>query len=291
MNSIKYLACLTLILVLLSCHQNEADNLTLKNSRPDAGHYHIDGIRVSEESAAEMLESDSYDKEQSNQTTASQPTKIIRHGHMNFEVKALEKAKSNIDILISTFDGYYESEDFNSHEYQSAYNLKIRVPNQHFDTLVSQLENGQDKLTYKRINANDVTAEYVDLEIRQANSEAYLKRYNELLNKAQSIKDILEIQEKTRRIEAELEAQKGRLKYLSNQVNYSTLNLNLTERFAGPQSKDNFGHQIVRAVKAGGHSFLNFILIVIRLWPYWILLFILWLLKPKFVKLIKKIRS
>ena len=61
-----------------------------------------------------------------------------------------------------------------------------------------------------------MTDQFIDLETRLENKRNYLKRYNDLLLKANSIKEILEIEEKIRALEEEIESATGQLKYLSD---------------------------------------------------------------------------
>ncbi len=81
----------------------------------------------------------------------------------------------------------------------------------------------------KNISADDVSEEYVDLQIRQDNKQAYAVQYRKLLKRAGSIKDILEVQEKLRHIESGIDRINGRLKFLDDRVSYSTLDVELRE--------------------------------------------------------------
>ena len=105
----------------------------------------------------------------------------------------------------------------------------IRVPAAQFDRLVERLEKGSGEVLFKDISARDVTEEFVDLEIRLANKRKFADRYAELLKKAVSVKEILEIEENIRKIEEEIESTEGRLRYLSDQVAFSKLTLTLTQ--------------------------------------------------------------
>ncbi len=62
----------------------------------------------------------------------------------------------------------------------------------------------------------DASDEYIDIQSRIASKRAYLKRYRELLSKAATIKNILEIEEIIRTLQEELESQEQRLANLNN---------------------------------------------------------------------------
>ena len=117
---------------------------------------------------------------------------------------------------MKSLDGYFQNEQYNSYNRSKTYSLIIRIPNGKFDTLISLLEAGKGKLTSKNITTKDVTEEFVDLSIRLKNNLAYLDQYNELLKKAKTIKEVLEIKERNRIIESDVDSNKGRLKYLED---------------------------------------------------------------------------
>jgi len=120
-------------------------------------------------------------------------SKIIKNGNMQFEVDELEKSKRKINDLLKKLGGYYENEVLNAYSHRKSYSLQIRVPNAQFDSLVVGLESGIGKLTNKSINTQDVTEEYRDLNIRLENKLAYLAQYKQILKKARTIKEILDV--------------------------------------------------------------------------------------------------
>jgi len=211
--------------------------------------------------------------EQSTEASSFRKTKkIIKKGRMNFEVDGLEQAKAQIDSVLSTANGYYENEEYRAYGNRKTYLLKLRIPYAKFDSLAYVLENGIGKLLSKNISANDVTEEYVDLNIRLENNLSYLKQYKTILAKAKTIKEILEVQEKIRRIEEEIESKKGQIKYLDDKANFSTLNVEISQFIAGEISKiPGFGLRVVNAFKNGFQGFLNFIVIMVNFWPFLII--------------------
>jgi len=67
----------------------------------------------------------------------------------------------------------------------------------------------------------------VDGEIRLNSKRLFRNRYNELLTKAGKVVDILAIEENIRVLQEEIESTEGRLKFLDDQVLYSTIDLTL----------------------------------------------------------------
>ncbi len=216
-------------------------------------------------------------------------SKIIKNGNMKFEVTNLEDSKSKVDSLIKSVNAYYENEMYNSYGNRISYSLKIRIPNAKFDSLIIVFEKGIGDLKSKNINAKDVTEEYVDLNVRLENNLAYLSQYQLILKKANSIKEILEVREKIRRIEEEIESKKGRLKYLDDKVNYSTLNLELSELISREVSNSpSFGRRLLNSFNNGIQVFLSFIIGLVNFWPFLVLLFLLFIARRPILSKIRK---
>jgi len=210
--------------------------------------------------------------------------KIINDGRLGIEVKDLESTKSRVDTLVKVYGGYYDNESFNNTDRESSYELKIRIPSSNFERFIIDIEKGKGEIKYKEIEARDVTDQFIDLETRLQNKKNYLKRYSELLSQAKTVKEILEIQEEIRGLEEEIESTTGRLKYLGDLVDYSKLNLTISKRKDfkyNPTERDNFGERLKQALSKGWFGFVDFVLFVINLWPFWLIvtLFVYGLIK------------
>jgi hypothetical protein len=200
--------------------------------------------------------------------------KIIKDGRLAILVSELEKTKSRIDILVKNSGGYYANESFNNSDWESSFNLKIRVPFTNFEKLINDIETGDGEIQYKEIEARDVTDQFIDLETRLENKRNYLIRYNDLLKQAKNVNEILEIEEKIRGLEEEIESTTGRLKYLSDLVDYSTLDLTISKKKEfkyNPVNRDKFSERIKLSLSKGWYGFVDFLLFVIKIWPFWIL--------------------
>lgn len=212
-----------------------------------------------------------------------QEKKIIKDGRMGIKVANLETAKSRVDTLLMRWQGYYGSEALSNNNYQSSYDLTIRIPSRYFELFIAALVKGGGEVQYKSIEARDVTTQFIDLETRLDNKKSYLTRYNQLLQKANTVEEILKIQEKIRRIEEEIESTTGTLRYLSDQVHYSTLQLTLNQEKEFTyvaKKRDSFLERLKMSLSKGWFGFIDFLLIIIRLWLFWILLAgIVWLWK------------
>lgn len=258
---------LIIAFLISSCHQSQSDKAA----------YIADDIIMEEEKipiTRQQQNSPTLPPLPPTETKEVIKKKIIKDGRIGIEVQELERTKLQVDSLLIKFGGYYANERLNNTDWEISYNLKIRVPSKNFEKLIGEIETGGGEIKYKAIDARDVTDQFIDLETRLENKKNYLKKYNDLLKQAKTVKDILEIEEKIRGIEEEIESTTGRLKYLSNLVDYSTLDLEITKPKDFKyqlEKRDRFTKRLKHAISKGWFGFVDFIVFVIKVWPFWII--------------------
>ena len=209
----------------------------------------------------------------STKSTLTKHKKIIKDGNISIKVKDVELAKKRMDVIVKTHDAYYESESFENYEYKTSYSLKVRVPSKQFESFLQASEKGDGEIITKNIDARDVTEEYVDGEIRLNSKKLFRNRYNQLLEKASKVDDILAIEENIRTLQEEIESQEGQLKFIDDQVTYSTLEINLfTEKTIAQPTvvEDSFLQRFKTSLSNGWNMLVGFVLWCIMQWPWYI---------------------
>ena len=271
-NMRKILSILTLTILITSCNQKQTNQAAY--ALADVEEEMIPITRQSEVAPAAPI--DYIDKQEVIKK------KIIKDGRIGLRVSELENTKLRIETLINIHGGYYANESFNKTDWESSFNLIIRVPSVNFEKFISGIEKGDGEILYKDIQARDVTDQFIDLETRLENKRNYLSRYKDLLKRANSVKEILEIEEKIRGLEEEIESTTGRLKYLSDLVEYSTLDLSISTQNDfeyNPAKRDRFSERFKQSLSKGWFGFVDFSLFLIKIWPFWLiasLIFYIW---------------
>ena len=213
-----------------------------------------------------------------NQSAANEQAvekQVIKTARIGYEVDSLALAEEHISSLIKSLQGYIDHSEQRNNERRRALEVKIRVPATNFDKLLAQLvatsaSMGNGRLDYKEVSAVDVTSEYIDIQGRLTTKRKVAERYQQLLKKADSVKDVLAIEDKLRIIQEEIEAQEGRLKYLKSQVAYSTIGLNLYQNLEYkyiPAEMPGFGQRVLAALNNGWQLLLGIILASLKIWP------------------------
>jgi DNA repair exonuclease SbcCD ATPase subunit len=210
--------------------------------------------------------------------------KIIRDAYVHYEVKDIQEANSKIRDLVKKHEGFVVSENQFNDNYRNNYAYVIRVNNARFDDLINELVGIAHRLEQKRVNAQDVTEEFIDIESRLKTKKTVEKRYIELLQKAKTVEEIINVEEKLRVLREEIESVEGRLKYLNDRVNYSTINLNAYEQLDYryvPEPMPDFFERLLQSLDHGWKNIVSFVLFLVQLWPFWILgtALVLWVRK------------
>jgi hypothetical protein len=118
--------------------------------------------------------------------------------------------------------------------------VTIRVPVTVFEEAVKRVESVGDML-HRNVQAEDVTEEFRDLEIRLKSARAVQQRLTELLAKAVKVEESIAIERELDRVSGEIERVEGRMKYLRDRAAFSTI----TVRFE-PKPKEHVGGGEVR---------------------------------------------
>ncbi len=219
--------------------------------------------------------------------------KIIRKGNVGIQLKDYNKDKHPFYDAIRKFDGYISKENERNETARISNELEIRVPNENFDKMMAAITTGDGikNIDYKRISAIDVGEEFYDLQTRIRTKKEVELRYIAILRKANKIKDILAVEDQIRVIREEIESKEGRLRFLSDRISYSTINLYLYENleYDAPLSKKpTFWGKLLNASASGWNIILNFLLFLTYIWPILVLFTLAIVLYKKKLFIFKK---
>ena len=162
-----------------------------------------------------------------------QDRKLIRTISMSAETEELETLLTALEEKITELGGYVENREvyngstYASHRYRHA-DLTIRIPAEKVDGFVEHVS-GVSNVVSSNENIEDVTLTYVDTESRVKALETERDRLLELMEQAQNMSELLEIEGRLTDVRYQLESVASQLKTLENQVSYATVHLNISE--------------------------------------------------------------
>lgn len=188
------------------------------------------------------------------------PRKIVYNARITLVVESMDPISDKLMNLVKDAGGYVSSTD------QSGYTntartatWTVRVPVEKFDTFLAAVNRlGEVQTTH--VDSQDVTQEYYDTEARIGNKEQEEKRLQKhLADSTGKLSDILEVEKELSRVRGEIETMKGRIRYLANVSDLSTVTITATEiQDFKPPVQPTFGTQIARTFAKSVESLVEF---------------------------------
>lgn len=211
--------------------------------------------------------------------------KIKKTADLNITVDDYKKARAAIEKIVKSGRAYISGENEQNNTYSISNTMIIRVANKDFDGMLSNISSIKGHVNSKNVYTEDVTKQFVDITARLKSKKEVEKRYLEILQKANKVTDILEVEDQLRVIREEIEAKEGQLKYLNDQVDYSTINLSFHQDLEyTPQDRPGFFGRMGNAFGNGWNGFLSFLVGMMYAWPLWLILSIGGYLLYKLIK-------
>jgi hypothetical protein len=194
-----------------------------------------------------------------NVAAASLGRKVISNASLFIEVAAgkFQPAFDQARNLADQYGGYIVSSDATATDEAGVMRngtVVVRVPSQSFDQALASASKLGDVKSLK-IESQDVTEEYVDLQARLANAQTQEKALISLMGKAKTVDEVLQVQQVLTQTQQEIEQLKGRIKFLDEHSSYSTIAISLYESGAETQTEGGWG--FVAALEDALHAFVG----------------------------------
>ena len=155
---------------------------------------------------------------------------IIHNAIIRTNVKELAKAQSNIEQKVKEYGGYIvESNVYKEDDQTSSGHMIVRIPEKHFNTFLNEAEEEASKVLERHVTGQDVTEQYVDLSSRLKSKRVVEERLITFMEGAEKTEDLLKISSDLATVQEEIEVILGKMKYLENQVSFSTIELTMIE--------------------------------------------------------------
>lgn len=196
--------------------------------------------------------------------------KLIKNGRITFETQNLQRTKNQITSAVNKYKGYISSDSQNEQYDRINNHLTVRIPFENFDSLLVGISKEIEKFDHKEIKISDVTEQFLDVETRLKNKKELEKKYLEILKKAKTVKEILDVEREIGKLREDIETSEGKLKYLKDQVSFSTLNISFYKSISNESS---FTRKLKNAMSDGYESIKSFFIGILANWPLVIVVF------------------
>ncbi|MFL5581659.1 MAG: DUF4349 domain-containing protein [Gemmatimonadaceae bacterium] len=147
---------------------------------------------------------------------------VFRRGSISMEVVDLLRARDAAERLTTRAGGYVRATSFSDRDAS----LTLHIPAAAFDATVDSIAR-LGRVTHRTMVTDDVTELVVDTEARVANLRALRDRLRQLLERATSVADVIDVERELARVQSELESLESRLKTVRSSVALSELHVAL----------------------------------------------------------------
>ncbi len=183
---------------------------------------------------------------------------IIRDGSLSLVVVDTPRAIEQATQLAADMGGHVVSARMWQEGKRVAGTITIRVPADLFSDALRALKATAVEVITEDASSRDVTEEFVDLSSRLRSMEATEEQLLKIMESATEVADVLAVQRELSRVQAEIEATKGRIQFLERSSATSLIRVTLREvgldiRIVPSSRKARMGEEVLfSAVISGG---------------------------------------
>ena len=201
--------------------------------------------------------------------------------NMSAETEDLDALMEALNGKISGLGGYVEDQDsyngsmYSSRRYRSA-SLTVRIPAERVDEFTEEMS-GIANVVSTNLSREDITLSYVATESRVKALQTEEARLLELMEQAETMADLLEIESRLTDVRYELENRASQLRLYDNQVDYATIYLSIDEvqeytPVEEPTVWERISGGFVSSIKGVGNGLLDLLVWVLAKSPYLVIL-------------------
>ena len=221
---------------------------------PDVVSYSMDGVDDrSADGGTETYSAEGTAAERSSTDSA----KIIYTANLTLESKDYDAARTALDEALAQASGWLEaSSEYTRQADSRSVSLTCRVPQANYQSFLDAVAQAGN-VTYKTQQAEDVTAQYLDVSARLDTLKAQRTRLQELQAQAKDLSDLLEIESTLTDVQSQIESWQSQLNWYSDQVQQCTVYVDLNEVQTYSPSGEGFGSRIASAFAEGWQNFVQ----------------------------------
>ena len=251
-----YLILFTTLLLISCSSQSTSDMSTEESSRAPDYDVPAEEGRVEEFPANQRFD----------------PSKVIKTGQFSIETRTFDDDLETLNNDLEQFEGFVESSSVSLDNYRTRTRVatyRLRIPSDQFDGFTNILKSHFTVLSESTQNQS-VADTYYDAQNRIRVLMTQQDRLLELVEQAETVEEIVFLQEQLMNVEQELEYNKSTLQRLDDQIDYSTISVTIIELEETDvlADQDNFFSQIGRAFTRGinnlGHNLSRLIIFIVE---------------------------
>ena len=154
---------------------------------------------------------------------AGPESQIVKTGTISVQVAAVDPSIARATDLMHGFGGWLAGSDRTTGAAQEVASVTYRIPVARFEDALAAMRTLGTKVLSEHTDSTAVGGQIVDLQARIANLKASEKAIQAIMTKANTIGDVLTVQQRLADVQGQIEQLSGQLNGLTDQASYSTL--------------------------------------------------------------------
>lgn len=205
--------------LLMSSRQGVNQEMAVSNALPKAGGGFIQPV------TNDIAPTDSSDR------------MVIKESTMSLMVKDIADSIKNIQAIAEKSGGYLINSHLSKPQESGSGSISVRVPESKLTDTLIELRQAGLRVVDEYISGNDVTDQYVDLEARLLTLNKTKAKFEQILDQAVQVQDLLNVQRELVNLQQQIDSVKGQQQYLSQSAKLSKITVYLsTDEFSLPYS-------------------------------------------------------
>lgn len=152
---------------------------------------------------------------------------IIKNGTLSVVVEDVRKSADSIIKYAEEKGGFLVSSNITKEGINLNGYITVRIPSKLLESTMTYIKD-MGEVQNEHIDGQDITEEYTDLEAKLGNLQATEQQFLLIMKKAVKVEDVLAVQRELGYVRENIEMTKGRIKYLKESVDLSSLTVYLS---------------------------------------------------------------
>ena len=190
--------------------------------------------------------------------------KVIRNADLSLEADSPESALQKITAIAESKGGFVVESQENSSDVKTTEHdvvtMSIRVPAAKFNEALEEIRKTATRVIVENVKGEDVTEEFIDIEARLKTQKALEAQFIEIMKRASSVPEALNVQRELAEVRGEIEKIEGRKRFLENQSSLSTIKIRLQTPTAFAANSTGFFYKLAQSFTVGFEFALNVVL-------------------------------
>lgn len=162
---------------------------------------------------------------------------LVQESNLSLLVKNVSDTQEKIIDFSKSVGGFMVSSSLSNPQDVASGNVTVRVPEDRLKEVLAYFRSLSVKVVSENLTGTDVTDEYVDIEARLSTLNRTKAKFEEIMDKATQVQDILSVQREIISLQDQIDSLKGRKEYLTKTAELAKITIYLsTDELALPYS-------------------------------------------------------